>query len=171
MWRVSKSLFLLREVGLSYIISTQELAALEHGKLKTVWISDDTERDTDMWAWRGFSWGLHRGNSPDTAFPLNTAAAHQQIQSKQLDLLKHWRPWSLPFGACHPPMAMTNTTAESCASNSELASTTHQVWGFYINSILLKRIVNNQRAPNTRRHKMLPGVQKPDRLFTRQIRA
>lgn len=74
-----------------------------------------------------------------------------------LELVTHPWPWQ--------------TQLQSCASNSELASTTRQVWGFYINSILLKRIVNNQRAPNTRRHKMLPGVQKPDRLFTRQIRA
>lgn len=74
-----------------------------------------------------------------------------------LELVIHPWPWQ--------------TQLQSCASNSELASTTYQAWGFYINSILLKRIVNNQRAPNARRHKMLPGVQKPHRLFTRQTRA
>lgn len=169
MWRVSKagskSQFLYREVGI-VLFPHNNWLPLEHGKLQTVWISDDTERDSDMWAWGGFSWGLNRHHSPDTAFPLSTAAAHQQIQSKQLHLLKHWRLWSLPFGACHPPWPW-QTQLQSSASNSELASTTYQVWGFDINSILLERIVNNQRAPNARRHKMLPGVQKPDRLFTR----
>lgn len=74
-----------------------------------------------------------------------------------LELVTHPQPWQ--------------TQLQSCASNSELASTTYQMWGFYMNSIFLKRIVNNLRAPNDRRHKMLPGVQKPDRLFTRQTRA
>lgn len=69
----------------------------------------------DTWAWEGFRPCWHADNdwgpqsteaiSPDTAFPLNTAAAHEQIQSKQLDLLKHWRLWSLPFGACPPPLS------------------------------------------------------------------
>lgn len=169
MWRVSKSLFLLREVGLSYIISTQELAALEHGKLKTVWISDDTET---------LICGLEEVSAEDfTEATLLTQPFHwtQQLHTNKssqsnwicsntggrgvclLELVTHPWPWQIQL--------------QSCASNSELASTTHQVWGFYINSILLKRIVNNQRAPNARRHKMLPGVQKPDRLFTRQIRA
>lgn len=165
MWRVSKagskSQFLHSEVGLSCVISTQELAA------PGAWKAENS-LDFRWYRKRHRNVGLRRFQLRTSQRQLSWrslstehSSCTPQIQSKQLDLLKHWRLWSLPFGACHPPWPW-QTQLQSCASNSELASTTYLVWGFDINSILLKRIVNNQRAPNARRHKMLPGVQKPD---------
>lgn len=95
-----------------------------------------------MWAWGGFSWGLHRHNSPDTTFTLISCTPTNPVKATAF---AQTLEWSLPFGACHPPWPW-QTQLQSSASNSELASTTYLVWGFDINSTLLERIVNNQRV-------------------------
>lgn len=105
--------FCNRGSGVYHVLfSPKNWLPLEDGKLKTGLFSDDVERDTDEI--RGLEKVLElvgmqsrtedlnptEAISPDTAFQLNAAAAHEQIQSEQLDLLKHW---SLPFGARPPP--------------------------------------------------------------------
>lgn len=62
--------------------------------------------------------------SPDAAFPLSTAAAHEQIQPKLLDLLRHRRLQNLPCGACHATLQSTDKNAELC---HRLRAGTHQL--------------------------------------------
>lgn len=72
--------------------------------------------------------------------------------------------------AMPPSKAMTKM--QNYAINHELAPTSCEVLLVLCNSVLLKRLVNNQpeRGSSSRSHKMVPHVPKPNMLFTRQTR-
>lgn len=105
-----------------------------------------------MRAWKVFRACWHAEQtpsqiSPDTAFQLNTAVAHEQTQSKQLDLLKNCRLHGLPFSACHAaphPTPKAMTKMQNYAIHSRLASTSCEVQLILCSSILLKSFINNQ---------------------------